>query len=165
MPITPVKIKEWLTLIFEFINFIKINKNNTKKQIKAVLKRTEQNKKQTLGELHIFKGYKEIFTCKTLELTWKNNQTNVSCIPYGCHAIRSTFSPKENRVRHEIIVKNRSGIRFDTANYFYQLKGCIALGNEHTDINNDGLRDVTNSKKTIEKFEKIAPDNFYIEII
>ena len=52
-------------------------------------------------------------------------------------------------------VPGRSGIRFHSANYYYQLNGCIALGDRLLDINSDGKLDIANSRITITKFEEI----------
>jgi hypothetical protein len=38
------------------------------------------------------------------------------------------------------------------------------VGKIHTDINNDGLRDVTSSKDTMKKLNQILPHEFEIEI-
>ena len=51
-------------------------------------------------------------------------------------------------------VPNRSETKFHSANYWYQLKGCIALGQRVIDINNDGYCDVTNSKNTMIQFHR-----------
>ena len=66
-------------------------------------------------------------TCYCLELPWKDNQRNVSCIPGGVY--RATiedskrFAGKVIRV-HD--VPGRSGILFHPANYLGQLLGCFA---------------------------------------
>ena len=46
--------------------------------MKAILTRLDDDGKQTLGYLTLFKGLKKVFECKTLELPWKANETNVS---------------------------------------------------------------------------------------
>lgn len=43
--------------------------------------------------------------------------------------------------------------------------GCILVGNEFRDINNDGLVDVTNSKLTMKKLLNELPLEFELEII
>jgi len=117
--------------------------------------------KQTLGELKAFKNGK-VFKCKTLELPWLDNQQNISCIPQGLYDVVYTFSPRMLKYTYELKkVQNRSGIRVHTANYFYQLKGCIALGDGFKDINKDGQLDVINSSKTIKAFEAFMEKKNY----
>ena len=49
-------------------------------------------------------------------------------------------------------VSNRSECKFHSANYWFQLNGCIALGLSLKDINNDCYNDVTSSKKALKSF-------------
>lgn len=108
---------------------------------------------QTTGILEAYNGLAK-FTCRTLELAWLNNVSNISSIPKGTYLCKWTFSPRFLRFTYEVInVPNRTGIRFHPANYFHQLNGCIALGNNLVDINGDGHLDTVNSKATIALFE------------
>lgn len=94
------------------------------------------------------------FSCRTLELPEKNNQPNISCIPKGVYNVAWTYSFKFLKKTYEIQnVKARSGIRIHSANYFYELLGCIALGSNLVDINGDKHLDTTNSRATIKSFE------------
>jgi len=116
--------------------------------------RTFSDSNQNTGILEAYNNSAK-FTCKTLELAWKNNLPNVSCIPKGTYKVRWTFSPRFLRYTYEIQgVPGRSGIRIHPANYFYQLNGCIALGNNLVDINGDGKLDTVNSKITVTAFEQ-----------
>lgn len=67
--------------------------------------------------------------CYSLELPWKDNQRNISCIPKGVYPIEITYSPRFRTMLPEIRnVKNRSGIRIHSANLTSELEGCIAPG-------------------------------------
>ncbi len=117
----------------------------------VILTRTLDNGTETIGVL----TYKN-FNCKTLELPYKNNQRNISCIPTGTYQVKYTFSWKFMKYTYEIQnVPNRAGIRIHSANFVNELLGCIALGNGLLDINKDGLLDVINSRNTIKAFENI----------
>lgn len=117
----------------------------------VILTRTSGDEKQTLGYL----VYKK-FTCKTLERGWLNNQKNISCIPTGTYLCKYTWSPKFLKGTYEIQnVKNRSGIRIHSGNYFFDINGCILLGDSYKDINKDGEVDVLNSRATIKTFEDL----------
>lgn len=106
---------------------------------------------QTLGDLSF--GH---FKAKTLERPWKNNQSNISCIPTGTYKCTYSFSPKFMKWTYEIKnVPKRSGIRVHSGNYFFDIQGCVLLGSGFTDINKDGKLDIVNSKVTISAFEKL----------
>ena len=65
--------------------------------------------------------------CKTIELPWKMNETQVSCIPEGKYFIRKRYSRKFQWHLEVIDVKNRKFILFHPANNaLKELNGCIA---------------------------------------
>lgn len=124
--------------------------------------RTKYSDKQVTGQLEAFNGSKT-FKCFSLELPWKNNASNISCIPTGTYKVKYTFSPRFLKYTYEILgVKGRSGIRIHSANFVSQLNGCIALGDKLLDINADGQLDTINSRKTISDFENFMDRKEYI---
>ena len=133
--------------------------------MKVVLNRLVDTGKETLGKLTIHDEIKECFSCKTLELSWKENKTNVSCIPRGEYLVNIRFSAKHGE--HFIIedVEGRDYILIHAANYHSQLRGCIAVGKTYADINKDGELDVTSSRDTMDSLLSVLPDSFYITII
>ena len=71
--------------------------------------------------------YDQRFFGFTIELPWKENKRNISCIPEGIYEIKPRFTQK--RKHHLIVedVKNRSFILFHPANDAQRdLRGCIA---------------------------------------
>jgi hypothetical protein len=88
----------------------------------------------------------------TLELPWKNNQPKFSCIPEGEYEYRIAKSP---RLGTDVIwiddVQGRTSIQIHTGNFTSQILGCILVGNAISDINNDGILDVSQSKLTFDK--------------
>lgn len=54
------------------------------------LSRFQQNEKATLGNIL----YHNVSVCYTLELPWKNNENNISCIPEGKYKCIPYLSPK-----------------------------------------------------------------------
>lgn len=96
---------------------------------------------------------------RTLELPYKNNLPEISCIPDGVYACQWTRSNRLSKIKgidiytYEVLnVPNRSGIRIHSVNYVADLKGCIALGMSLADINKDGIVDLAESKKALEDF-------------
>ncbi len=102
--------------------------------------------------------------CRTLELPDKDNQSRISCIPEGTYTVVKRNSAKYGDHFHILDVPNRSYILVHNANYKRQLKGCIAVGLSHTDIDGDGHRDVTRSKSTLKDLNRELPDTFQLEI-
>lgn len=124
----------------------------------VILERISGDSKQTLGELRVGS-----LRLKTLELGWHDNLKNISCIPKGEYHCRYTFSPKFMKYTYEVMsVPNRTGIRIHSANYHYQIQGCIALGTRLADINNDTKLDVVNSKVAIKELETLLNKREFI---
>ena len=69
----------------------------------------------------------ERFLCHTIELPWRHNKPNTSCIPEGRYRIETRFS---DRFHHHLIlrgVKNRRFILVHPGNNAQRdLEGCIA---------------------------------------
>lgn len=125
--------------------------------------RQEHSDKQTLGYLYIIDNEEILFSCNTLELPWRDNQSNISCVPIGEYKCVLEYSDRFERDLWELKdVPNRSECKFHSANYFKQLNGCIALGDSFKDIDGDGYKDVTNSVETMRKFHNVL--NFLKEI-
>jgi hypothetical protein len=105
------------------------------------------------------------FKCFTLELPWKNNELNVSCIPRALgYKGEKHQSPSNGSVIAINNVLNRTYIQIHSANFLRQLKGCIAVGDSIKFLDGDSLPDVTNSGATLSKLLKVLPDKFTIEI-
>lgn len=101
------------------------------------------------------------FTCYTLELPWKNNQRNVSCIPGGEYTVKIRISPKYGKVYHVKDVPNRSFILIHSGNWAgdtskglrSHVNGCILLGKSRGKL--AGQPAVLNSRITVKKFMSI----------
>lgn len=146
----------------------------------ATITRQSDDGKQTLGT-----WAQEGFICDTLELPWKDNQHDISCIPktepdkpylvtWTRSARLSTKSllkwlllnpgKKEtdcpdgvkNIYTYEVMdVPNRPGIRIHSASFFHDLLGCISQGKNTPDMDGDGEEDLTNSRNTINSFNQM----------
>lgn len=131
-----------------------------------IVKRKKEDDYQTLGELSIHDNkMNEIFSCKTIELPWKDNKKNESRIPKGEYvAVRHT-SPKFGECLWIQDVPGRSEILIHVANFRSDLRGCIGVGESFVDIDGDGHKDVTSSKSTMNALlNELDGDLFAIHI-
>ena len=119
---------------------------------------------QTTGRLILTKNEDLLFKACSLELPDLNNLRSHSCIPAGDYLCRLEFSPSHGNCFHVKNVEGRDNILIHSGNYNKDTEGCILLGNDLLDINNDGLRDVVNSVKTV-SFLEIITDEFILTIL
>lgn len=120
--------------------------------------------RQTLGYFVVFDELKKLYEGRTMELAWRNNQLRISCIPAGSYECIKHTSPKFGLCFWVQDVPGRSEILIHPGNYNTDLLGCIAPGRTHTDINKDGMIDVTNSRATLKKLLEVLPDIFILAI-
>src|SRR6476620_7785754 len=65
--------------------------------------------------------------CYTIELPWKNNQHQVSCIPEGRYELKKRYTERFGNHLIFLNVPNRSYILLHAANdALKEIKGCIA---------------------------------------
>lgn len=101
----------------------------------AQLRRFSMSDSGTKGILTFDKGG---FTCKTLELPWKNNQKKISCIPTGIYKCSLYPSSKFGLVYNLENVPSRSAILIHPGNFAgdtskglrTDVEGCILVGME-----------------------------------
>jgi hypothetical protein len=124
--------------------------------------RTQEDDYQTLGEFYFDKSD---FTGKTLELPDKGNQRNISRIPEGEYTVVRRYSQKYGSHFHIKDVEGRDHILIHHGNYKSDIQGCILVGRAHIDINRDGHLDVTSSKVTMGKLNRILPNEFLLTIM
>lgn len=88
----------------------------------------------------------------TIEREWKNNESNVSCIPVGVYHGVMTFSPRFKQFLYELVdVPDRFAVRVHPANLASQLNGCIALGKSYGTMG--GKPAVLLSRPAVREFE------------
>lgn len=121
---------------------------------KVIIYRVHRDFKQNLGVL-VHDRNADVFVCKTLELAWKDNARNISCIPADEYTVKWTYSPKFKRMMYLVMsVPNRDGIRMHPATYYKDLQGCIALGSAFKNIDMDSQLDIIHSGDTVKAFEE-----------
>lgn len=135
------------------------------------LQRFEGSEEGTFGIFRVEVGTTE-YSFFSGELSWKDNQPNVSCIPTGVYVGRYCWSPRLKRSAYLIDgVPNRAGIRIHPANFMgasalgllCQLNGCIALGEKLGWI--EGQRSLLLSRPAVRRFEELLKQqDFELEI-
>lgn len=133
--------------------------------MRAILVRLEEGNNQTLGELNVYSGIERLFSCKTLELPYVMNLTGISCIPKGNYTVVPRYSEKYKNHYHILDVHNRTHILIHVGNYKTQTEGCILIGKSFAYINDDGLLDISSSRKTLKELIKVAPEGFKLDVI
>lgn len=142
--------------------------------MKAILCR-KYRETQTEGELKIYEEElgELLFSCKTLELPYRDNERNVSCIPEGVYRVVYRYSKKYKHHLHITGVDGRSLILIHHGNYvgspnpktgLPDIRGCVLVGKDHVDITGDGIKEVTSSKVTMRKLMEIAPKGFTLKV-
>lgn len=124
--------------------------------IDATITRFDSGDQGTFGRLEM--AGLSLFTG---ELPWRENKSNVSCIPTGIYRCAWTYSPRFRRLMYVLLDTDpRAGIRKHSANlmgdaglgYRAQLNGCIALGERLGWL--DGQKALLLSTPAMRRFEK-----------
>lgn len=136
-----------------------------KKGTTLLIVRLNSNSLQTQSLAYILdENYNTLHCMAALELSDKDNRKNVSRIPTGVY---NAFKIIHHKFGHSAILKNvpnRSEIMIHKGNFSYQTKGCVLLGYDFKDLDNDGLKDVTNSGTTMSIFYRKLTSNFKVII-
>lgn len=132
--------------------------------MQAVLTRIKSNDIQTLGCLDLYDGIHRVFSCKTLELPDLNNQPQKSRIPEGDYSVVYRKSPSQGDSYHVQDVPGREWILIHKGNFYFDILGCILVGQAFSDVNEDGEMDVTSSLHTLTQLLGITKE-FQLKII
>tara|TARA_R110002050_G_scaffold201841_1_gene336991 strand:- start:34455 stop:34898 length:444 start_codon:yes stop_codon:yes gene_type:complete len=122
--------------------------------------------KQTLGAgVMLSAQLDNLLEFKTVELPWKDNEKYVSCIPPGTYTAIKHISPKFGPCLWIQNVPGRSEILIHPANYWHDLLGCIAPGEDHKHIDADGSLDVNKSRLMMEQILAFVEVKIIVEIL
>lgn len=100
----------------------------------------------------------EGFSCKTLELPWRDNLRQRSCIPLGTYRCQLVDSPRMGQVYGLSGTEPRSHVLIHSGNFAgdvdkglkTHVQGCILLGKYYGEI--DGQRAILLSRPTVRAF-------------
>lgn len=127
--------------------------------------RYDHGEKQTLGKMIVLnEALEELYQCELLELPDRENAKSISRIPEGVYSLVKRKSKKYGWHFHVKNVPGRSMILIHFGNYYTNTRGCLLPGRSLSDLNHDGLKDVTHSKQTMEKLLELAPDKLTLKI-
>jgi len=113
---------------------------------RLVLDRLRAYADRTLGWLHVYDGLREIGRFAVLELPWRDNYRNVSCIPAGEYRITPENNSRFKDHFRVHGVEGRSGILGHRGNFPRDTHGCLLLGLRFADLDADGLFDTVQSE-------------------
>lgn len=124
--------------------------------IRLVLNRLAKLDDRTLGRLIVFDGLKIVGTFTTLELPFRNNEKSKSCILSAFYTVEPRTSPKYGK--HLIVngTAPRELILMHHGNYPRDTEGCILIGSDFGDIDNDTKLEVTSSKAAMKKLVELV---------
>lgn len=102
--------------------------------------------------------FADSFHCQTIELPWRDNKPNISCIPAGEYKVNIRVSPKYGQVYHITEVPGRSYILIHAGNYAgdrekgfkTNVAGCVLLGQRRGLLG--GQWAVLNSRVAVRRF-------------
>jgi len=132
-----------------------------------------QSPKQTVGILSVIDGDGDAryscWECWALELPWEQNRNRKSCIPpepgeNGVYRFERHESPQFGRCIWIKDVPGRSEILIHAGNYVSDTAGCILVGDTPTDLNGDGLTDVTRSQETLDELIERAGESGSLQV-
>ncbi len=138
-----------------------------------VLTRFQEDEKQTEGTLELYNNEKLLFSCKVLELPWRDNKRRISRIPRGHYECVKHISPNFGNSIWIKDVPDRSEILIHVGNFIGNPNpktgkpdslGCPIVGEQFNDPGT-GVVNVTNSRTTINKLYELVKEPVYINII
>jgi hypothetical protein len=106
-----------------------------------------------------------VHSCVTLELPWRDNAPQVSCIPEGIYHVEHRETDKFGHHYHVQGIAGREWILFHPGTYTSQLRGCIIPGRRFRDLNADGIPDILDTRKTLDAMLLALGQSFTLHIL
>lgn len=109
-------------------------------------------------------NHNTIMECSVLELPWKDNTFQISCIPEGKYRVIERRTDKFKRHYHIQDVPNRTYILQHPGNFTRQIEGCQLPGDRFASLNNDKIPDILNTRSTLDKMLKLLGKEYTLFI-
>jgi hypothetical protein len=129
-----------------------------------ILDRIRDNGIQTIGQAWALVNGSKKLEFVTLEPSWVLNMNSISCAPIGTYQVHKRYSKKYKNHFHLQDVPDRSYMLIHAMNFFNQTEGCIGVGSRFKLLNDDQYVDVIDSQVTMDKLNKVMPDEFQLSI-
>ncbi|MDD2998457.1 MAG: DUF5675 family protein [Candidatus Riflebacteria bacterium] len=132
---------------------------------RLVLNRLQKLDDRTLGRLCVFDGLNLEATFATLELPFRNNEKNNSCILSAFYTVEPRHSDKFG---DHLIVNGttpRELILLHFGNFVKDSTGCILVGADFADLDQDKKLEVTDSKRAMKKLVKLVTERAELIIL
>lgn len=121
----------------------------------------------TTGKGYVFNEKNElVYEFVTLELPWKDNERNISCIPEGEYMVKKMHPTSKRKYQYFWVqdVPGRDSILWHPGNYTHQIRGCFLPGESFADLDRDDIIDVTNTTATLKILTALMPDKFKLTV-
>jgi hypothetical protein len=128
--------------------------------IQITLRRISQTSLGTFGVL--LNGDKQL--CCTCERPWLDNKPDVSCVPPGSYVFTKYESPTKGQVWITQEVPGRSNIEIHSANWPFQLEGCIGVGDGYLRDALFTIIGVADSRNTLDLLRGELADEFTLVV-
>jgi hypothetical protein len=130
-----------------------------------IIDRYSNEKEQTIGKFFLLDNNNSVIKeFHSMELPWLDNQQNISCIPTGNYKAVIHYSPTFGKCLWIKDVEGRSEILIHAANFFYDLRGCIAIGKDLYDIDGDSYIDITSSRDSLTELMELLDNQTVVDI-
>lgn len=130
------------------------------------IRRKKDDGINTIGQGRLIKRDVTVMTFATLELAFRQNKQRISAIPAGTYKCRRYLSSKfgmcwrvgelnaDDVIGRKHILIHPANYASSDERYKSDLKGCIAFGLKHGDLNKDGVVDLLDSRLIHQAFNK-----------
>lgn len=133
---------------------------------RMTMTRLTESATRTLSRLEVYSGTTKTGSFTILELPWRDNTKNRSCIPAGEYVVKRRGSPTYGDHLAIQNVPDRTDILIHWGNFPKDTEGCLIVGTGFSDIDNCGELEVTASRAAMKELYRLAKgDNIKLVIL
>ena len=120
---------------------------------------------RVLGALNVYDGAQSICPLFALELPWRGNSKEISCIPTGTYKISPELTTSLGWVLRLHNVPGRDGVLIHAGNYPRNTHGCILCAMTLDDIDGDGVADASRSRVATDRLRALITEPSELTIV
>lgn len=132
---------------------------------RVVVLRTIPKPDRLLGYLSVFDAGVKVLDQVTLELPWKGNRKQESCIPAGLYKINPEKHATKGLVLRLESVPGRSGVLMHKGCFPRNTLGCVLVGTEFADLDGDKVWDAADSRKAMKALFDLITEPALLQIV